>query len=526
MKKITHFPALASVPALAVLPALGAAVSGCSPAAPERPNIIFLMFDDLGYGDLGCYGQELIETPNIDALAAQGMVFTDMYTACPLSAPSRCSIITGQHSGHSQIRSNDERVPRPDGLQPVGSDWFFERMKADPSFEGQWPLEPGTPTIASMMREAGYRTAMVGKWGLGGPGSGSTPNDMGFDYFYGFYCQMLAHSYYPDYLWENQTQIATGNEFMPIGRRLDPGADPYDIRSYDKFNQKYYSCDLMYDKLESWVTENAGSPFMLMWTTTVPHSTVQAPEEEVMYYVEKLGEEITPVTDGGWYYPVLYPHSAYAAMITHIDTQLGRLTAKLKELGIYDNTLIIITSDNGPACNSNSPLEYFHSGGPFKCTKGWGKRSLHEGGIRMPFVASWPARVKPGSSNYIGMFTDLMPTFAELAGVQAPPCDGISFAPTLTGRKQPKHDFLYWEFPGGKGLVAVRMGPWKGLVTNVKKGNLQMALYKLDEDPGETTDLAAEHPEIVARMWEAAKASHSAVPSGNPNFEMEINYPQ
>ena len=492
---------------------------------PERPNIIFLMFDDLGYGDLGCYGQELIETPNIDALAAQGIVFTDMYTACPLSAPSRCSIMTGMHSGHSQIRNNDERVPRPEGLKPVGSDWFFERMKADPSFEGQWPMEPGTPTIAKMMKEAGYRTGMVGKWGLGGPGSESTPNDMGFDYFYGFYCQMLAHSYYPDYLWENDRKVLTGNEFMPLGRRLDPGADPYDIRSYDKFNQKYYSCDLMYDKLERFVTDNAGGPFMLMWTTTVPHSTVQAPEEEVMYYVEKLGEEPTPITDGGWYYPVLYPHSAYAAMVTHIDTQVGRLVARLKELGIYDNTLIIITSDNGPACNSNSPMEYFRSGGPFKCSKGWGKSSLHEGGIRMPFVVSWPGHIKSGRCNYVGLFTDLMPTFAELAGTVAPANDGISFVPSLEGRKQPQHDFLYWEFPNKKGLLAVRMGPWKGLVQNIKSGSPVMELYNLEDDPRETVDLSAEHPDIVAKLWEVAKASHDPVPSGNPNFEMTINFP-
>lgn len=521
----TTFAPVASFAPVATLAAL-TALSGCTQKAPERPNIIFLMFDDLGYGDLGCYGQELIETPNIDALAAQGMVFTDMYTACPLSAPSRCSIMTGMHSGHSQIRENDERVPRPDGLQPANSDWFFERMKNDPMFEGQWPMAPGTPTIASMMQDAGYRTAMVGKWGLGGPGSGSTPNDMGFDYFYGFYCQMLAHSYYPDYLWENDTKVLTGNEFMPIGRRLDPGANPYDIRSYDKFNQQHYSCDLMYEKIENWVTENAGSPFMLMWTTTVPHSTVQAPEDEVMYYVRKLGEPATPITDGGWYYPVLYPHSAYAAMITHIDTQLGRLVAKLKELGIYDNTLIIITSDNGPASNSNSPMEYFRSGGPFKCGKGWGKRSLQEGGIRMPFVVSWPGHVKPGKCSYIGQFTDLMPTFAELAGTEAPANDGISFVPSLKGGRQPEHDFLYWEFPGSGGLIAVRQGSWKGIVRKAQGGGNSMELYNLDTDPGETADLSAEHPDITAAMWEIVKSSHAPVPSGHSKFELNINYPE
>lgn len=494
---------------------------GCQ-KAPEKPNIIFLLFDDLGYGDLGCYGQELIETPNIDALAARGIVFTDMYTAAPLSAPSRCSIMTGLHSGHSQIRANDERWPRPDGLVLAEADWYFDAIHENPSLEGQWPLEPGTPTLATMLRDAGYSTAMIGKWGLGGPGSGSAPGDCGFDYFYGFNCQMLAHSYYPDYLWENDRKVLTGNEYMPVNRRLDPGADPLDPRSYDKFNQKEYSCDLMYDRLERWVSENAGNPFFLMWTTTVPHSTVQAPEDEVMYYVRKLGEEKTPITDGGWYYPVLYPHSAYAAMITHIDTQVGRLVKRLKELGIYDNTLIIITSDNGPACNSNSPMEFFRSGGPFKCGKGWGKSSLHEGGIRMPFIASWGERLKPGISGYTGQFTDLIPTFAELAGAKAPQHDGISFVPTLLGKVQPQHDYLYWEFPASKGWLAVRQGPWKGLVRNVARGESHMEIYNLEEDPRETTDVSAQHPELVARMWDFIEASHRPVPSGNPKFELDI----
>ena len=310
---------------------------------------------------------------------------------------------------------------------------------------------------------------------------------------------------------------------MPVNRRLDPGADPYDPRSYDKFNQQHYSPDLMYDKLEQFIVDHADGPFMAMWTTTVPHSTVQAPEDEVLYYVNKLGEEKTPVTEPGWYYPVLYPHSAYAAMITHIDTQVGRLVAKLKELGIYDNTLIIITSDNGPACNAESPMEYFHSGGPFKCRKGWGKSSLHEGGIRMPFIASWPAAIKPGITDYVGQFTDLMPTFAELAGVKAPQNDGISFVPTLLGREQrEQHPFLYWEFPGGKGWLAVREGPWKGLVRSVKEGNERMELYNLSDDPRESTNVAAEHPDIVERLWKNIRASHELPANGNPKFVMSL----
>ncbi|MBO7604007.1 MAG: arylsulfatase [Bacteroidales bacterium] len=519
MLKAHRFPV-----AGAALLALGA----CSSPTGQRPNVIILLFDDLGYGDLGCYGQSLIETPQIDSLAAQGIVFTDMYTAAPLSAPSRCSILTGLHSGHSQIRGNDERWARPEGMVLSEADWYFDAIHNNPDLEGQWPLEPGTPTLATMMRDAGYTTAMIGKWGLGGPGSGSAPRDMGFDYFYGFNCQMLAHSYYPDYLWENETKVFTHNAYMPVNRRLEPGADPLDIRSYDKFNQKDYSCDLMYERLDNWVTRAAGGdkPFFLMWTTTVPHSTVQAPEEEVMYYVRKLGEEKTPITDGGWYYPVLYPLSSYAAMITHIDTQVGHLTERLRELGIYDNTLIIITSDNGPAANSNSPGEYFRSGGPFKCRKGWGKSSLHEGGIRMPFVVSWGSHLKPGTSSYSGCFTDLYPSLACLAGGSVPEgCDGVSFVPSLLGGRQPEHEYLYWEFPASKGWLAVREGPWKGLVQNVADGCSQMELYNLSDDPQESRDVASEHPEIVKRLWQHIQDSHSPVPSGNPKFELEISYP-
>lgn len=509
----------------AALPLAALSLTGCADKLPEKPNIVFLLFDDLGYGDLGCYGQELIETPNIDALASQGIVFTDMYTNAPLSAPSRCSIMTGQHMGHSQIRANEELH----GIQTDSqmSDSLFYRSWINPDYEGQYPLAAGTETIGTMMQKAGYKTALIGKWGLGGPNTAAEPNKMGFDYFYGFNCQMWAHSYYPDFLWENDKKVfIEGNEYMPVNQRLDPGADPYDIRSYDKFNQKHYSSDLMYDKVEKFVDENADGPFMLVWTTTVPHSTVQAPEDEVMYYVNKLGEEKTPILDGGWYYPVLYPKSAYAAMITHLDAQVGQLVQKLKDLGIYENTVFVITSDNGPACNSNSPLEYFKSGGPFKCTKGWGKASLQEGGIRLPFIITCGSRLTPGTSEYAGQFVDIMPTFAELAGVEAPANDGISLVPTMTGRKQPQHDYLYWEFPGGKGWLAVRWGEWKGLVKNVHQGGNDMELYNLLTDSLETTNVAAQHPEIVKRMWDYIKESHRPTPNDVERYKMEINFPE
>jgi len=498
------------------------AACGCTSEKQDKPNIVFLMFDDLGYGDLGCYGQKMIETPNIDALADRGVLFTDMYTAAPLSAPSRCCIMTGRHSGHSQIRANVECYgPTED----QGWNVVFSKEIADA--EGQFPMNAGTYTIGRMMQDAGYRTAMVGKWGLGYPGSESTPGKMGFDYFYGFNCQALAHSYYPTYLWENDTRVLTGNPLVMQGEDLPEELDPLDIRSYERYNGKFYSPDLMYDKLEKFICESPERPFFAMWTTTVPHSAVQAPADEVMHYVDKLGDE-EPITDGGMYLPSRYPHATYAAMVTHIDSQVGRLVAKLKELGIWDNTIFIVTSDNGPAANGNSPMEYFQSGGPFRCRKGWGKSSLHEGGIRMPFIVSWGDRLKGTSSSHMASFADLMPTFAELAGVEAPECDGISFAPILTGRdrKQKDHKSLYWEFPAAKGWVAVRMGEWKGIVQKVNKGNTHMELFHLTDDPQELTDVSAENPEIVRKMWEVVKQSHETPDNDEISFRLNINYPE
>ena len=503
-----------------------AACAACGCANTDKgtqtpPNIIYLMFDDLGYGDLGCYGQQKIETPNIDALAQNGILFTDMYSAAPLSAPSRCCIMTGKHMGHSQIRHNEERIT----YMP---EYGFNTVFLNPDQEGQYPMAADTRTIAHMLQDAGYKTAMVGKWGLGFPGSDSTPNKMGFDYFYGFNCQALAHSYYPTFLWENDKKIEIDNPLVMQGVKFPKNLDSLAIENYAKYEGKYYSCDLMYDKLEQFVVDNSGSPFFAMWTTTVPHSAVQAPLDEVMYYVNKLGDE-EPRTDGGQYLPNRYPHATYAAMVTHIDTQVGKMVAKLKELGIWENTIFIVTSDNGPACNGNSPMEYFQSGGPFKCCKGWGKSSLHEGGIRMPFVVSWPGHIKAGSkTGHIACFADLMPTFAEITGAEAPENDGISFYPTLMGksRKQAQHDALYWEYPAAKGWVAVRIGEWKGLLQKAAKKDSKMELYNIVNDPQETTDLASEHPEIVEKMWEVVRANHEPLTNAPEKFNTQINFPE
>ena len=486
----------------------------CTGRKAEKPNIVFLLFDDLGYGDLGCYGQEKIETPNIDALAAQGLIFTDMYSAAPLSSPSRCCLMTGRHMGHSQIRNNEEHYVPTDNL---GWNGVF----LNPDAQGQFPLEPGTETIGTMMQKAGYKTAMVGKWGLGFPESGSVPNTMGFDYFYGFNCQALAHSYYPVELWENGERIRTGNDLVVQGCSLPDSLDKYDAASYEQYGGKHYSCDLMYDKIEKFVEDNASSPFFVMWTTTVPHSAVQAPMDEVMYYVNKLGDE-EPCTNPGMYLPNRYPHATYAAMVTHIDTQVGRLVAKLKELGVWKNTIFIVSSDNGPASNGNSPMEYFNSGGPFRCCAGWGKSSLREGGKRMPFIVCQGGSTQGRTVSRISSFADLMPTLADIAGVEAPGNDGVSFAPVLYGKDAADHEALYWEFPGGKGWVAIRMGDWKGIVLNIRKGNTRMELYNLKDDPQETTDLSAEHPEIVEKMWKVVHESHEDANPEVEKFQMEI----
>lgn len=484
-----------------------------------RPNIVYIMMDDAGYGDFGCYGQTKIETPNIDALASAGLRFTQMYTTAPLSSPSRCGLLTGLNSGHMQIRCNDDYMGKT--VLPTHAE-----MLADPNMEGQYPFADGTVTLGAMLQKAGYVTGLVGKWGNGGPLTNSAPNKMGFDYFFGYCDQREAHTYYPPYLWENDKRVFLDNKLLPPGTQLDEGADPYDIRSYDKFTQKRYSPDVMYERVIKYVDDNAGKPFLLMWHPTTPHSAVQAPPKEVRYYTDKLGDE--EPRESKEYFPNRFPHATYAAMITHFDSLVGGLVKELKRLGIYENTVIIFTSDNGPACNSNSPMEYFESGGPFKCRKGWGKSSLHEGGIRMPFIVTWGSKIEPGVCDYVGMFCDMMPTFADLSGADCPSeTDGISIAPTLEGkpRKQKEHDFLYWEYPRSKGWVAVRWGDWKGLLQKIDDGNKTMELYNLAIDPREDHDVASEHPDIIAKMWKMAESSHAEPSNHNPLFRTDIPFP-
>lgn len=495
---------------LAALTAMGA-VTGAYAAGKSKPNVIFILMDDAGYGDFGCYGQKKTETPNIDKLSENGIRFTNMYCSCPLSSPSRCGLLTGIHSGHAQIRANDEMTWR-------GDVWNHEAMLKDSTLEGQAPMLKGTPTLGSVLKKNGYATAMVGKWGVGSPTSESTPNKMGFDKYYGCICQRQAHNYYPPFLWNNDKREYLDNKLVCPGTGLDAGADPYDINSYAKYTGNIYAPDKMYEHVIGFVNENKDKPFFLMWTTPLPHSPMQAPQKWVDYYVKKFGDE-KPI-EGKGYYPSRYPRATYAAMISYFDEQVGGLVAELKRLGIYDNTMIIFTSDNGPANNSCSSTTWFDSAQPFRCGKGWGKASLREGGIRMPFIVTYGKKIKPGVSDHMGYFPDVMPTLCELTGAECPETDGKSFLPTLFNKKQPQHEYLYWEYPGSRGWIAVREGKWKGLLRKVRDNNNKFELFDLEADPRETTNLADKYPEIVERMWQRVAESHE--PNPNPLFNMEI----
>lgn len=495
------------------------AIPGCNSAksekakTPQKPNIIYILADDLGYGELGCFGQELIETPNIDKLAENGIKFTQHYSGAPVCAPSRCVLLTGKHMGHAQVRGNDEWRER-------GDVWGYKSMLADSTLEGQRPMAEGTVTIANKMQDAGYKTAMFGKWGLGAPQTHSIPTKMGFDFFVGYNCQRMAHTFYPTHLYKNEARLHLGNDTIAPNTKLDKGADPYDLNSYKKYNLQNYSSTVMFEELTGFVKENEDNPFFVYWATPIPHAPLQAPQKWVDYYVNKFGDEEPYLGDNG-YFPCRYPHATYAAMVSYFDENVGKLVQQLKDLGIYDNTLIIVTSDNGATYNGGTDSPWFNSGGPFKSEYGWGKGYTHEGGIRTPMVAAWPEKISAGvESDHISAFWDVMPTLCEIAGIYSPEeTDGISFLPALTGGNQTPHDHLYWEFPSYGGQQAVRMGKWKAIRKNIMKGNMELELYNLDEDIQEQNNIAEQHPEIVKQMEAIMVKEH--VPAASARFHMK-----
>ncbi|MCD6331821.1 MAG: arylsulfatase [Bacteroidales bacterium] len=480
-----------------------AALAGCTQKPAEKPNILYILADDLGYSEVGCYDQTKIETPVIDQMAQNGIRFTQHYAGSAVCAPSRCVLLTGLHGGHAFIRGNHEWGER-------GDVWNYAKAVEDPHLEGQYPLADSIVTVAELLQEAGYTTGIVGKWGLGAPESEGIPNRQGFDFFYGYNCQRQAHTYYPKFLWENEKKDwFDENELVAPGTKLPKGADPYDWNSYAKFNQKVYSPDPMLAEALKFIENSQGTPFFLYYAFTIPHVALQAPKEWIDHYVEKFGDE-PPYLGKKGYFPQRYPHAAYAAMVSYMDHQIGIVIDKLKELGEYDNTLIIFSSDNGPTYNGGTDSPWFNPG-PFNVGYGWGKGFLHEAGIREPMIAQWPGHIQPGSETDLpSCFYDVLPTLCDVAGIKPGiPTDGISFLPTLLGQKnQKKHDYLFWEFPEYHGQQAVRMGPWKGIRMNMQKGNLSIQLYNLDEDIREEHDVAAEHPDIVEQIRKIMEKEH------------------
>ena len=460
----------------------------------SKPNIIYILADDLGYGDVGVYGQEKIETPNLDELARNGMIFTQHYTGAPVCAPARYMLLTGKHSGHSYIRGNDEWKER-------GNVWDYREMIIDSTLEGQRPIPANTILFPQLLQQEGYTTGMIGKWGLGAPHTNSIPTKMGFDFFFGYNCQRQAHTYYPVHLYKNENRVHLNNDTIPPNTKLAKGADPYDPKSYSKFMLNEYAPELMFKEMISFVSENKQNPFFLYWATPIPHNALQAPQNWIDFYKEKFGEE-EPYLGQNGYFPHQNPRAAYAAMISYLDENIGKLIKYLKDENLYDNTIILFSSDNGVTYAGGTDGEYFNSSGKFGETYGRGKGFVYEGGIRVPMIATWNKKIKPGSiTNHISAHYDVMPTLLELINYDnIPETDGISFLPTLIGKKeQDTHDFLYWEFPEYGGQVAVRMGDWKVIRRNLKRSDEKatLELYNLSKDPEELNNVANDHSDII-----------------------------
>lgn len=475
MKNITLF-------SLAILTVLAALTSSCNQSAQQgdeqalvRPNIIYILADDLGYGDLGCLGQEKFETPHIDQMAAEGMLLTEHYSGSTVCAPSRAVLFTGLHTGHAPIRGNK-------GMNGGG-----------------YPIADSIPMMSEMFKAQGYVTGAFGKWGMGYPGSEGSPEKRGFDEWYGYNSQKLAHNYYPEFLWHNDQKVF-----------LEGNADR---------GTEQYSFDLIHEKAMEFLEANKDTTFFLYLPYTVPHAELLVPNDSIFKsFIGKYPETPWEGVDDGPYYrkgpygSQEYPHAAFAAMVTRFDMAVGEVLSKLKEYGIEENTLVIFTSDNGTHLEGGADPEFFNSNGPYR---GY-KRDLYEGGIHVPAIAWWPGTISADTtSDHVSAFWDMYPTFAELAGGEVPEnIDGISMVPALTGKgRQEEHGRLYWEFHEKGGRVALREGDWKAVRYDVfENPNSQIELYNLAEDPGETNNVVKEYPEVERRMDALLRTSRTPHP--------------
>ncbi|MBW3630869.1 MAG: arylsulfatase [Gemmatimonadetes bacterium] len=445
-----------SLPVLLLAGLAGCAAPRVEQPAPAAstapPNIIFILADDLGYADVGAYGQRQIRTPRLDQMAREGLRFTQHYTGAPVCAPARSVLMTGQHSGHTTVRGNHGRGPSGEN----------QRV----------PLRAEDVTVAEVLKGAGYTTGLIGKWGLGEPGTEGVPNLQGFDFFFGYLNQQHAHSYYPDYLWRNSERVA-----------LDRNVDG---------RRGQYSHDLLVDETLSFLGRHRREPFFLYLAYTLPHAEVEVPEDSVFHdYSERLSKT----------------EATFASMVTRLDRDVGRILDRLRELGLDRNTIVVFSSDNGPHREGGHDPDFFDSNGPLRGIK----RDLYEGGIRVPMIAWSPGRIRAGEeTDHVSAFEDFLPTAAEIAGARTPKGkDGLSYLPVLLGREQPRHPHLYWEFYEGTPAQAVRLGDWKGIRRPAFTGEFE--LYDLRSDPAERRDLAASQPEVVRRMARIMAQEH--VPS-------------
>ena len=438
----TFLSRAASAVALTALPGFVSAQQ----ARGSKPNIIFILADDLGYGDVGCYGQKKIKTPNIDRLAAEGVRFTQAYAGSPVCAPSRCVLMTGLNTGHCYIRGNSKQNLRPDDV-----------------------------TVAEVLKGVGYATGLCGKWGLGHEASEGVPTKQGFDHFFGYLDQTHAHNYYPTFLLRNEERVKLRN-VVPDEGKVGQGVASQKVD---------YSHDMIAEEALGFIDRNKDKPFFLYAAFTLPHANNEAKQDgmevpEIGEYAEKDWPE---------------RQKQHAAMITRMDRDVGRIMERLRKHGIDENTVIFFSSDNGPHREGGNDPDFADSNGPLRGIK----RALYEGGIRVPFIARWPGHIKAGTtSDFVTMFQDFLPTAAAIAGATAPSAiDGRSILPALRGESQKAHDALYWEFHEAGFHQAVRMGDWKGVRKGMKE---PLELYDLSKDVGETKNLAAEHPEIVKQM--------------------------
>ncbi len=463
------------------------ALSVAALAQNKRPNIIYIYADDLGYGEIGAYGQQKIKTPNLDRMAKEGMKFTQHYTSTPVCAPARAMLLTGKHGGHSYIRGNYELGGFADSLEG-----------------GQMPLPEGTSTLPKMLKNAGYTTGMTGKWGLGMHNTTGSPSRQGFDFSYGYLDQKQAHNYYPTHLWENGRWDTLSNHLMDVHPKID--STSFKESDFSYFSGKEYAPEKMTEKALGFINVNKSKPFFLYMPYTLPHISLQAPEEYVRKYTGQFNERIYYAQNG--YVPSKYPLSTYAAMITYLDDQVGIIMDQLKKLGLDDNTIILFSSDNGATFNGGVNSKFFNSVGGLRGLK----MDLFEGGIRVPFIARWPGKIKAGTvSDLISVQNDMLATFAELSGQTVENTDGISILPELLGNSagQKKHEYLYFEYPEKGGQIAVRLGDWKGVKLNqTKNPGRKWMIFNLKTDRNETQDVSAQHPELTKKFDEIVEREH------------------